>query len=191
MKSHLMLLLAVVWAIPTAAKADERWSASAEALVMSAPALPGVVLGGMAEGRLSLSPTVHLTLQLGGGSASDSNETWDISQTHLLALAGAGVSRTLGRARLSADLLGGALIISELDQRHQIQRLTEANIPDRQQSSLAAGPLLAIELGIDLELFQRWFVRLSGGPQATWLSVDGARRLHAGVFTGLGVTHAF
>ncbi len=181
-----LLLLA-----PAAARADDNWRVVVEPFVMSAPALPGVVLGGMAEGQRQVSNTLHLTLAFGGGGATDANETWVISQTHWFVLAGAGVAGTLGKARLSADAQAGGLFIAELDRRQQFDRLTLAGASDRERTGGAGGALVRIELAVELELLDRWSLRLSGGPQGTWITVNDTRRWQAGLFSGVGVVHAF
>lgn len=187
----LVFLACAIGAAAAPARADERWSVSADVLAMTAPALPGVVLGAALGARRVVSGPLHLSLRLIAGSTSDSNATWAISQTHVLALGGVGVSRRLGAAELSADLEAGALAISELAQRHQLVRLTAAQIPDRERSALALAPIAALRFGVAIEIVAHWRLRLSLGPDLTWLKVGDVSRLRSGLISSAGVSHAF
>lgn len=173
------------------ALADPRWELGGELLALSAPVLPGVVLGASVDAHRDLFGPFHAGLRLGGGTTSDDNEFWNVAQTHLLATAGFGVSRVWDAARLSADLEAGVMLLREDAIRHQFGRLIAANITDRERLSTTAGPIAALRFAVAVEFAEHWSFRISAGPEATYLVTNDAWKLRGGVFTGAGVVHAF
>lgn len=186
---RLLPALIVVLALPARAE-EARWGVAADLLAMSAPALPGLVLGGALDAARAVGGPFHLAARIGLGTTSDSNATWAIQQTHLLGLAGVGASHVMGRARLAIDVEGGALALFETARRHQFERLSSAQIPDRERTASTVAPFLALRGSIALEVWAGWKLRIDAGPDVAWVRVNGEVRRLGGVVSGVGVGRA-
>lgn len=188
--NRLIAMLVLGLAAP-AASAESPWTLGGGVVAFHAPALPSVVVGAGFDAARSLGGPWELTLRAAGGSASDANEFWDLQQTHLLTTVGASFVHPWDAGRLSLEADLGAMTIREDARRHQFERLTQANIEDRERIAWTVGPYAAIRLGVAVEFTDDWRFTLTAGPQFTFLQVNEAWTPSAGAIAGVGVRHAF
>jgi hypothetical protein len=184
--------MSVATDLDAAAPARGRWSVSAAVATASAAALPGLSVGGLADGRRRLREgPLFLSVRASWTAASAANETWVINHDELVAAAGLGAEKVAGAGRVWAVLGGGALVLHEALERHQLQRIQMAGVPGGTTSSLAAGPFAYAEVGVGVKLRGPFGGFVSGGPEASRLEVGSGARWHLGGAVRIGVTYDF
>lgn len=184
------LLVFLILASPVVA-AERRWALTGELVAFSAPALPGVVVGAAARGGWQVGGHLTVGVFCTAGQVSEASTTWAISQTHILGGLSAGLSAPLGVANLGAELDAGVMALSEVARRHQFQRLSAAGVPDLERTATTLGPFAALRLGVGVAFVEGWQLKLTLGPEASWLRIADKQRLRAGVASSAGVSHAF
>lgn len=190
----LLLAAAPVHAQEEDEDAPRRWEANAVVWMTSPVALnPGLVLGGIAEGRRVLGGgPFYLGARLGIGGTSGSTEQWVLTHWHGLANAVAGVQARAGSVGLlRAQLEAGALVIRQIGERQQYQRLKNSGFSDLARDGWSSGPYVGLDLGLEVAFAAAWRAVLMLGPAYTAQTVDGSRTDHWLLATALGVGHAF
>ncbi len=162
------------------------WSASPTALPT------GALLGGGVQVRGAL-------LQSGGywgarlalARTSEASRDWQLTHLNLEAAASVGVEWRRGVGALSAQLSLGGLLIRQLGQRQQYDRLLAAGVADLRRDGWSLGPFVGAELGAEVAFYSPWSVQLRLGPGFTMQNVAGARLARWFLSSGLGVGRAF
>jgi hypothetical protein len=152
----------------------------------------GLVVGAGAELRRSVGEGgLFVGARLAVGGTTEYGAEWVLEHIHTVAGAQVGFAKALGAAQLWGQLGAGVLVIRQLGQRAQYERLSAAGITNLRRDGWAAGPYLSGELGVGVVFTGAWLLRVHLGPAFTVVTVAGVSTPHWVLESGLGVGRAF
>jgi hypothetical protein len=185
-------ILALLAVSADGAQSRPRWEVSAAVSTGTPAVLPGLAVGGMAEGeRWIRSRPVFVCARIGWTADSAANDAWVIDHNQFVLAAGFGVSATLGAGRVWAELGGGAVGVYEVLSRHQLARIEAAGVPAGTETSFALGPYGFGDLGIGLRMWGRIRGFVAGGPSLSRVALTTGPLWRVGAEARLGFAYDF
>lgn len=103
-------------------------------------------------------------VRLGWATTEESTLTWAVAHHELRVLGTFGVGHRDGVGLLHAALGVGTTFVLESRERHQSARLSADGQAVTSDGWLIA-PLITAEVGVSLDIYDRWRLTLAGGPE--------------------------
>lgn len=131
---------------------------------------------------------LYLLTRLSFGDSITGNDTWRFDHYHQQLELGLGVRKSLGRGAFFGQITGGALGVYEVASHHQIVRVGDEL---GRFTNWSAGPMMASEIGLELQLAAGFSSRMAVGPTWTLQKINDAETSIFGVTAHLGLRYDF
>ncbi len=153
----------------------------------------GMALGGGLDLRRAIGDSgLFLGARLAGASTSEATAEWTLRHIHGLLSLDGGIERRIGAGVLRAELGVGAMVVGQLGQRQQYERLKAAGLTDDlRRDGWSLGPWASLDLGAAIVVYDPWRVFVQLGPAFTVQRVAGNSSSRWIFSSGLGVGRAF
>ena len=188
-------VLAVALLLSATARADRSARTSLDGFLWNTSPVAlrtGLVTGGGAQlRRLFGGHGLFFGGQLALGQTEEATTEWTFDDLDTIACLTAGIEHSIGAGTLRATLGLGSLVVRQLGQRAQFQRLEAANVPDLTRDSWSVGPYAALDLGASIAFAGQWTLVVQLGPAFTLQRVSGQQRSRWLLTSGLGVGRGF
>ena len=130
----------------------------------------------------------YLLTRLTFGDSITGNDTWRFDHYHQQLELGLGIRKQLGRGTFFGQLSGGILGVYEVASHHQLVRVGEEM---GRFTNWSLGPMLASEMGLELNLAAGFSSRMAVGPTWTLQKIDDSEVHVFGALANLGLRYAF
>lgn len=162
------------------------WSTSPVALDSGLP-----LGGGLSLLRRVGDRGLFLGARVGLAESSLSTAVWNLTHVHALGALCSGAERRAGKGLFRVQVELGAMVVRQLGERQQIQRLSNAGLSDLKRGGWSSGPFAAAEIGAGVYFLDSWRAFVSLGPGVTVQKVAGARATRWLLTSALGVGRDF